>query len=892
MGNINTKFFDDLTNKATWSAGVAFKRSNALPLDKYSVFENLADAQAYIADPETTLGYPGQVIAVAEDDKMVVYVLREVATVNENEETVYSLGLDRVGIVPTGDSKTISVTEDGQISLLVEKGADIKAGAQLTLTAEGKLKWTNPDTSTAEGQDAAIKALQATVDGTETEDGLVDRMAQAEIDIEALEKAISGETSRAEGAEKALDEKITALNKAVSEIDFVDEDELAAAIEEARTEITKEIDDDVKIAKDRADEAYVLANGKVDAATYAADKAVLDAEDAEIREIAENAQSLINEFLTGSDTDDVVNKLKEIQKELKDLGDAVQLEEQFAAKADKSYVDDELAKKADQKDMEDGFKGVAETIEGLVELADNTYAFAKDLSDHIEEAEETISNYKVEVSSTYATKEELTSHANTANATYATKEELTSHANAANEAIGKKANADEVYTKTDIDGFKFATQAALSAEAEEARAAEAANAAAIKAISEDYLKATDKTALENSIDLKVNSSDYNAKVINLETGISEAKSAAATAKNAADAAQGTADSASAAAQTNAVNISVLQKAVNGEGENPGLISNVANHENRVAALEGTVSSHTTQINNNAAAVATKAEQADLNAATNSISELASVVGDSEGGLVKTVAGHTATLTNHENRIVDLEYKADNDTTYTFENGTEGTFKVTAKGEAAKTIDTGAKAYADNIVASAKTELNGAIASAKEELEGSISGLSGRLDTAEADIDELQSTIQGLSGAMHFKGVVESDPTSDEFDKDGYADGDVVIFGNKEFVFNKGSFAEFGDASGNASAISALDKRVEDLEKVDHDTKHADTLAAAKTYAEGLTNLYATAEQGRTAETAIQTIAADEGLTATVDEIDSTKVTIGIDTNVVFIFNGGSALSEW
>ena len=191
-----------------------------------------------------------------------------------------------------------------------------------------------------------------------------------------------------------------------------------------------------------------------------------------------------------------------------------------------------------------------------------------------------------------------------------------------------------------------------------------------------------------------------------------------------------------------------------------------------------------------------------------------------------------------------------------------------------------------------SDINGAIASAKGELEGSISDLGGRLDTAEADIDELQTTIQGLSGAMHFKGVVESDPTSDEFDKDGYVDGDVVISGNKEFVFNKGSFTEFGDASGNASAISALDKRVGDLEAVDHDAKHTATLEAAKSHAENLTNLYATAEQGRKEESAIQTVAASEGLTATVDENDSTKVTIGIDTNVVFIFNGGSALSEW
>ena len=75
MGAINTKFFKDLSEKANWSAGVAFKRSNPLPLDKYSVFETIALAEEYAST--SAVAYPGQVVAAydSENNVMQVYVL-------------------------------------------------------------------------------------------------------------------------------------------------------------------------------------------------------------------------------------------------------------------------------------------------------------------------------------------------------------------------------------------------------------------------------------------------------------------------------------------------------------------------------------------------------------------------------------------------------------------------------------------------------------------------------------------------------------------------------------------------------------------------------------------------------------------------------------------------
>ena len=53
--------------------------------------------------------------------------------------------------------------------------------------------------------------------------------------------------------------------------------------------------------------------------------------------------------------------------------------------------------------------------------------------------------------------------------------------------------------------------------------------------------------------------------------------------------------------------------------------------------------------------------------------------------------------------------------------------------------------------------------------------------------------------------------------------------------------------------------------------------------------FATKAQGDKADTAIQEVATGDGLKATVAD---NKVTIDIDDDVVFVFNGGSATSAW
>lgn len=88
------------------------------------------------------------------------------------------------------------------------------------------------------------------------------------------------------------------------------------------------------------------------------------------------------------------------------------------------------------------------------------------------------------------------------------------------------------------------------------------------------------------------------------------------------------------------------------------------------------------------------------------------------------------------------------------------------------------------------------------INATVSAMNTRLGSAESDIDELQSQIGGLSGAMHFVGVSTTNPTGGTVTIDGKpeysaAEGDVVLYGNKEFVYNGTAWVELGDEGSYA-----------------------------------------------------------------------------------------------
>lgn len=70
--SIREEFFEAQLNAALWDVAVSIKRGNPLPLDSNSVFNSYAALEEYAAGP---LAYPGQIIAVVNENSTVLYYL-------------------------------------------------------------------------------------------------------------------------------------------------------------------------------------------------------------------------------------------------------------------------------------------------------------------------------------------------------------------------------------------------------------------------------------------------------------------------------------------------------------------------------------------------------------------------------------------------------------------------------------------------------------------------------------------------------------------------------------------------------------------------------------------------------------------------------------------------
>jgi hypothetical protein len=86
-----TKLFDSIANGAAWDAGVVFNRTNAIPIDKFSVFDSYENAVIYATT--NPVAYPGQLIAVVpEDDRARSYIIL-------SDNTLKEIGVD-IDIAP------------------------------------------------------------------------------------------------------------------------------------------------------------------------------------------------------------------------------------------------------------------------------------------------------------------------------------------------------------------------------------------------------------------------------------------------------------------------------------------------------------------------------------------------------------------------------------------------------------------------------------------------------------------------------------------------------------------------------------------------------------------------------------------------------------------------
>lgn len=597
------KLYGEIAAKSLLTLDKSFARANGQPLDASEVYYSLEAAKTYAAGAQA---YIGQKIVVVEDGVVTHYGIEDAAG-----------NLKELGSKPVGDNSTIVVADDGTISLngvgtlVFERdilgeddqptGEKESVQYQPLMTAAG-LVWVEPSKTTVEGLATLIDALTIRVKALED-----DRVTEAE-----LAAAVKVETDRAAAAEKALGERIDA-------IDFVDDTEMANAIAAARTEISKEIDDDVKVAKDRADEAYNLAATKVDAESYATDKANAKDDRDAIREIAEAAKGRVDTFLDTEGVAEVVDSLKDIKEELDKMADAADMVEALKLKADVTYVNEELAKKQDviAENTYDAYGAAAAAEEAAKGHADSVAATAK--SEAISEAAsaaaalyatqtsvtnlETALDERLDVLEAinhelYATKEELTAHENAAAAAYATKDELKATDDVAKDA---QSRVDIVEGKIDE----------ITSVGGEPNVVEKIKVNGVTLEVEKDAEGKSTKSVNITVPTKVSD-------LTDDTGFD---ARITTAQNAADAAQGTANGAASAAAQAQNEVDALEIEVGGiQTTVAGHTTSIGDHATRIGALEQADITHATEyselkgiVSGHTATIATKADTTAVDA---------------------------------------------------------------------------------------------------------------------------------------------------------------------------------------------------------------------------------------------------------------------------------------
>lgn len=207
-------------------------------------------------------------------------------------------------------------------------------------------------------------------------------------------------------------------------------------------------------------------------------------------------------------------------------------------------------------------------------------------------------------------------------------------------------------------------------------------------------------------------------------------------------------------------------------------------------------------------------QEDITNIQKDLDAVEEVIGTEENGLIKDVADNKTAIESVENKIgtvtegkTVVDMIADAQTAATYDD-TELAGRVsTIEGDYLKGAD--------------KTELQGKI-DAKVDAT-IVETLAERVSIAESDIDELQSKIEGLTGAMHFVGTSSVDPILNGAVVEGvesFAKGDVVLWEKKEYVYDGANWIELGDegsyltketAASLYATIESVNTKVSELE---------------------------------------------------------------------------------
>lgn len=765
------KLYGEIAAKSLLTLDKSFARANGQPLDASEVYYSLAAAEAYAA---TAQAYIGQKIVVIEDGIVSHYSVEDEAGT-----------LKELGSKPVADGTTIEIDEDGKITLA--NIADKATGTYNAVLVNGELTWVAPSATTVEGLSDLITALTGRVatleetvngkaaQGIEGEDGYVPA-------VKGLVEKLSDEVARATAAEEAL-------GKRIDDIDFVDADELAEAIKDFATHT--EVANAVKVAQDKADDAYELAETKVDADTYATDKTALEAEDAAIRAIAEAAKARIDTFMDEEGVAEVVDSLHDIKVELDKMAEATELVDALALKADLSYVNDELAKKQDviAENTYDAYGSAATAKSEAIADAEDKIATAK------QEAIDAAASAAAGIYATKAEVEELETELDERldaleainHDLYASKEDFEAHVEEAEEKFATKDELSDVEDKAD-GNTNLITNLTNRLDGIVAQGGEPNTINTIKvngvAQSIDSEKAVDIAVPTKFSDIS-DDSGFDARITAAQTqadkGVSDASAAASAA-------------AQAQSEVDALEIEVggIQTTVSGHtgtlsnyGERIGALEQAdVTHATEYSELKGVVTGHTE-------AIAKKAEQTALDA-TN----------------VKVATNESSIKTINETTIPALETKL------------QGNID-----KKANSADVYTKEEADKLISDAQTaatyddaEVRGLIADNKDAIEAiyKVEGdtKSGVLVTEIARVEGLVNTEAGRAQGAESALAGRLD-TVEAFWKEALRDGDEknVIDTLKEIQEyiesdESGAAAMAGSIKANEDAIAAIYKAAE------------------------------------------------------------------------------------
>lgn len=587
--SIRDDFFAAKAKGSLWDVAVSIKRGNPLPIDADSVFESYSALETYASD---VLAYPGQVVAVVNEDSTEIYYLDQ------------NLAIQPVGVIPVG-GEAISV-ENGEISAVVDGKSIEIADNALALAGFSEANTLTLPQKQSDGSISWV-AIDAIVEGDgNTQYTFTEQTGESEVffDVQSSDEESAERIHLDTYSKSEIDAKFEALPEDKDTTYSVKSGEKVLKLEGTEFStvmglkyVSATETEAAKIQLLGADNVLV---SEIDATPFIKDGMLEDVEyDADT-----NTLTFTWNTDHGSKTDTVV------------LSDII---EPYTAGAGLSLTSNQFSVKVDE-DSE--FLSVSEAglkLTGVsTAIADAEGRAAQDATT---KASQALADAKADAANVYATKE----YVGTIPDNY-TETNLISFINKKAEETLAAAQGGSSETaasvKQQLDNYKSENDTKVNA-----------NTASITTINEK-LTTIEENAEVNIIEvvkvngtaLTVNSEERSVDVtvptsITTMDGYSEIDGRITTAKAQADAGVSAANQAQAAAETNAENITNLGTRVG------NLETTKTDHETRIINLENADKQHATEyttlkeiVDGHTTSIAEKAKQTDLNAVSARVTE--------------------------------------------------------------------------------------------------------------------------------------------------------------------------------------------------------------------------------------------------------------------------------